>query len=260
MADEYLEQQLDRIERKLDDVLAQLAGQPAQPPVTSPPAPAVRYPADIFGPGWKLTLPVLAGSKAREVRQPELATYSSSWCELNEAGDGVLFRANHGAATTSGSKNPRSELREMTPDGRTEHNWSATSGRHVMTVDLAVNRLTQVKPHVVVAQIHGEDDDVTVWRVEGSKLWITRGDDTHAHLALDGLQLGQRIRVGFDVEGGRVRYTLDGAVLPFEVKTTDGACYFKTGCYLQSNPSTAPGESAAEYAEVELFGVTVTHA
>lgn len=274
----FLEEKVDaalagiaRVEAQGAEILALLraghggaAPVPDEPLPTVPPpapAPALAYPADLFGKGWKVTLPLLSdsGDKAWEVLQPALATYSSPSLELGPDRRSAIFRAHHGAPTTKGSKNPRSELREMTADGLRLRNFSATAGRHTLDVDLAVNRLTRVKPHVVVAQIHGGDDDITVWRVEGSKLWITRGDESHGWLALDGLQLGQRLRLGFTVEGGKVRYRLTGQQIAHELKTTDGACFFKAGCYLQSNPSTAPAEDPAAYAEVEIFSITTTH-
>lgn len=253
---DYIETQLDRMEAKLDQLLARPSGGGTTPPVEPPTVPSVRYPADVFGTGWKLTLPI---NGAQEVKQPALATYTSKYCELNTVGE-VVFRAWHGGDTTSGSKNPRSELREMKSVGAEQAAWSSTSGRHRMVVEGKVTRLTKVKPEVVVAQIHDAEDDVTVFRLEGSKLWITAGDTTHGYLVDANLALGQDYTVGFDVTGGMVSFTYNGAPVPFKLKPakTNG-WYFKTGNYLQSNLTTAPSESTAEYAEVVLRSVSVTH-
>lgn len=264
---DYIERRLDRIETQVAEILALLRiptggapapAHPAEPPPSPIPAPA-GFPADIFGRGWKLTLPVGDGRKAMEIRQPALAGYTSRWCELNPDRRSVIFRAPHGAATTPGSSNPRSELREMNADGTRELYWSVTSGRHRMDIELAFNRTTKIKPDLVGAQIHGSDDDITVLRLEGTRLWITSGDTSHGHLLTANYRLGEPIAFGFDVEGGRVRYTYQGRPVPYEVKTTDGECYFKTGAYVQSNAKTAPGEDPAEYGEVQLFAVSTSH-
>lgn len=251
---DFIETQLDRMEAKLDQLLARPVDGTTTPPV-NPPGLWPKYPADVFGTGWKLTLPI---NGAQEIKQPELATYTSKYCELEPNGGfpnpGVIFRAWHGGDTTSGSKNPRSELREM-PGG-----WSSTKGRHQMVVTGEVTRLTVVKPEVVVAQIHDDEDDVTVFRLEGTKLWITSGDTTHGYLLDANLPLGKRYAVGFDVSGGVVSYTYNGVTVPYTLKTKATGCYFKTGNYLQSNPGTAPSESASEYSEVVLRSAVVTHA
>lgn len=254
---DFIEQQLDRIEGKLDQLLTRTSGgsTPIPPPVDPPLG--VLFPADLFGKSWKLTLPI---NGAQEIKQPGLATYTSKFCELTQARDGAVFRAWHGGDTTSGSKNPRSELREMGPDGKSEASWSSTKGHHQMVVTGEVNRLTKVKPDVVIAQIHDDADDVTVFRVEGTKLWITAGDTTHGYLLDSNFTLGTRYSVGFDVSGGVVSYTYNGVPVPYTLKTKVTGCYFKVGAYLQSNPATAPTESTNEYTEVVLRSVAVTHA
>ena len=135
---DFIETQLDRMEAKLDQLLARTPGSTPVPSPTPAPDPAgPKYPADIFGPLWKLTLPV---NGAQEIKQPALATYTSKYCELNGARTGVVFRAWHGGDTTSGSKNPRSELRE-TVDGKTEGYWVIEKGTHELHIVGAVNRL-----------------------------------------------------------------------------------------------------------------------
>jgi len=197
--------------------------------------------------------------KVVEIRQPQLASYSDLFFGLTDDKTGVRFRAWHGGDTTQNSRNPRSELREMNADGSDEYNWSFKSGRHSMEVVGQVNRLTRVKPHVVIAQIHGADDDLTVFRVEGAKLYLTKGDDTHAYLLDPNFQLGKRYTLRFDVVDGKCSYTYNGVKPSFTVSSSDTSAYFKTGNYLQSNPTTAPSESTSEYSEVVVYSVTVTH-
>jgi hypothetical protein len=227
-------------------------------PVPSTTTPA-RYPADIFGTNWKLTIPADgpdSGGYADEIRVPALKTYSSPHCRVLD--DAVVFTVHHGAPTTSGSKNPRSELREMRPGGLDEISWDGRRGRHRMkNLTFAIDRLTVVKPHIVLAQIHGAGDDLTVLRGEGIKgtnrvkMWLTNGDTSHA-FGLGEVTLGQRFTFGFDVSESKVRFDFNGARKLFTVPATD-ACYFKTGLYLQSNRDSAPGESSSAYAQIRLF-------
>jgi hypothetical protein len=116
---------------------------------------------------WYLTLPTGKPGSPDTVKLPALKTYSSKFFELTPAGDGVVFRAWHGGVTTQNSPNPRSELRECNADGSLAW-WPMRTGRHAMTVVGQVNRLTKVQPHVVLHQIHGRNDDTTVWRLEGT--------------------------------------------------------------------------------------------
>jgi hypothetical protein len=230
------------------------------PPPGPPPGPGAKYPIDLFGKNWYLTTPVpRADGLATEIHQPELATYTSKYFELTDDGTAAVFRAWHGGATTKGSKNTRSELREETGDGAGHAAWSSNSGRHRMVVKGRVNRLTKVRPHVVIAQIHDAADDVTVFRVEGSNLWVTAGDNPHGYLLDANFALGRDYEIGFDVSDGVVSYLYSGRVVPWTLTAKTEGNYFKTGNYLQSNPTNAPGESTSEYSEVLIYSAVVTH-
>lgn len=252
----------DEYEREAQKVYDALVGEPAAEPTTTPTSGLLEYPADLFGPGWKLTTPELYSGHAREIRQPELARYSSRWCRLSSNRKSVLFTANHGGATTEGSRNVRSELREMTPDGRREIFWDGRRGRHKLgNLELAVNRLTPVKPHDVLAQVHNGRDDLTTLRVEGIKksgeltdemlVFVTEGNDSHA-FQVGKIKRTQRFSFGFDVVDGEIGYLWNDRPLDFSVEATDD-CFYKLGNYLQSNPSTAPKESKSSTSEVRLF-------
>lgn len=234
-----------------------LAVPPGEEP--NPEPAAVRYAGDIVGLNWYLTLPTGRQGSPDTVHQPALATYSSKYFELTPEHDGVVFRCWHGGVTTSGSLNPRTELREETNGGTAHATWNAGDGLHSLTVVGQVNRLTRLKPHVVLHQIHGATDDVTVWRLEGTRLWITAGDNPHAHLVDGNYQLGQRYELTTFAEDGALTYFYNGQQVSYTAWSTDPGCYFKAGCYLQSNPKSAPGESTSEYAEVVINSVHVQH-
>lgn len=222
------------------------------------------FPMDVIASkNWKINIPLRG---APEIVQPKLATYSSEWFHLNEAGDGVVFHCPTNGGTTPNSKNPRSELREMRDDGNDEAEWNSSTGQHSMIVDLMVTELPAgSKPHCVLAQIHGGDgdDDLTVFRLEGNtsgdrnvgKLWITSGDNTHAHHAAD-IRLGTRYQLGFHVDNGTISYSYNGFAIPYkQTNKKKSGCYFKAGAYNQAGGVGDPNG----YAEVVLYAVQVCH-
>lgn len=223
---------------------------PPPPPVT----PKFRYPADVFGKAWKLTL-----EDASEIKQPELATYTDSNFKLSSDGKGASMRAHYGAGHTSGSLNPRCELREMKADGKTAASWSCKSGTHKIVSIVQVDRLTEIRPHLVISQIHGSKDDVSVWRVEGSSLWLTVGDNNHGHLVTSSFKLGVPYTLEYNVSGGVISYRFNGQSVPWTLKASDTGCYAKVGAYVQANSKTAPGGSSSDYGQVTVYGATVTH-
>ena len=144
------------------------------PPPSAAPAPTPAPPGTAQVPGqlldltnWKLTLPTGQEGKPEEIVEPELSSFTNDFFRLNDGRDGVVFTANAGGVTTSGSSYPRSELREM--NGQEKASWSNTAGTHTMRVREAVTRLPAVKPHVVAAQIHDAEDDVIEVRLEGQR-------------------------------------------------------------------------------------------
>ncbi|MEZ4864226.1 MAG: polysaccharide lyase family 7 protein [Caldilineaceae bacterium] len=234
---------------------------------------SLQYPLDVIhSTGWKLTLPIASPQgAAQEIKvggEPDLSTYSSEWFHLDATQAGIVFKARTDGATTSGSKNPRSELREMTADGKANASWSSSTGVHNMEVELAVNVLPLgSKPHVVTGQIHDGGDDVTVFRVEGSltdrniaSIWITDGNTTHGHLLTDTYHLGDRYRVGFRVSGGQIHYTFNGQPVAYVQNKNFSGAYFKAGSYNQAGGNcTQLADGQCDYAEVTIYALQVCH-
>jgi len=100
---------------------------------------------------------------------------------------------------------------------------------------------------------------MTVFRVEGKKLWITDGDTAHGHLVTDDFRLGTRYSLKIEVSGGKTRYWYNGNEIDFTLPNNDSANYFKAGSYLQSNDDSAPGESTSEFAEAVIYELKVSH-
>jgi hypothetical protein len=223
-------------------------------------ASACEYPADVLDlTNWYIGLPIGEEEKPTNVEQPELATFAvDPWFVATEDCTAVQFRAAVNGVTTSGSMNPRSELREMTNGGETKASWSSTEGEHTMVVDQAITAVPQVRPYVVAGQIHDAEDDVTVFRLEGKKLYVTNGDTTRYHLVTDNYVLGTRFEAKFVVADGRIKVYYNGTLETTIEKDFTGG-YFKAGAYTQAHCGNSSPCADSNYGQVEIYDLEVTH-
>ena len=251
--------------------------------VQNAPVKIIKYPSQVLDlSAWKITLPI---NSAQEILNPTLYDYSiDPWFKVVHDADGwaVQFRANHGGATTSGSNNPRSELREMLPnyhyqDSKGAIAWSNTVGTHTLWIKQKVTHLTYIKPHTVTGQIHDSGNDISVFRVEGlnggsdgvsgtigkldtlAQIWITDGDKTHAYLVDPAYKIGTVYEVKFIAHDGVIEYEYNGKLLPYKKTKNISGCFFKVGNYTQSNSGTAPTEVDSAYAETYVYDYSVSH-
>jgi poly(beta-D-mannuronate) lyase len=90
-------------------------------------------------------------------------------------------------------------------------------------------------------------------RLEGEKLFIerTEGDD----VMLDRrYRLGTAFTLRLEAGHGRVKAWYEGEQ-KMDWPISRSGCYFKAGCYTQSNE--ARGDDPADYGEVEVYELTV---
>ncbi|MFE6026636.1 polysaccharide lyase family 7 protein [Streptomyces niveus] len=225
---------------------------------------ACESPAKVLGltSNWKIQLPVddpnASGTQPLEIKQPALASYDNApWFTPTSACDGVKFRAAVNGATTTNTSYPRSELREMTNNGASNASWSSTSGTHTLIVDQAINRLPSTKSHVVAGQIH-DGNDRSVFRLEGTSLYVTKDNDTHHKLVTDNYKLGTEFEAKFVVGGGNIKAYYNGVLqTTIPVKFTTG--YFKAGVYTQANCGNSSPCDTSNYGETTLYNVSVKH-
>lgn len=212
---------------------------------------------------WKLNIPegIKTPGGSDEYKQPELHAYQHpEWFHVNASGDAVVFRANTGGTTTSGSGYPRSELREMAEDGKKNASWSSSTGTHMLFIDQRISHLPINKPHIVVGQIHDDQDDVIVFRLEKNKLFLKMGDKKGPVLE-ENYQLGTRFTVAFKVSKDRTDCYYNGQ-LRFSYPKAFRNAYFKAGAYVQSScqgKRKVTGESCDAYGEVEIYQVSLQH-
>ena len=235
-----------------------------------PPDPS--YPSQIIDlASWKLTLPIISsdsknGSQPLDIRQPELSGYEMKpWYGLTPDKKGVFFRAPVNAPTTANSDYPRTELREMaaTEDGQQkEAFWPSVSGTHTLFLDQAITAVPKNKPDIVAGQIHGDDDDLIVVRLEGDHLFLARGGSDLATLD-ENYTLGKRFTVRFVARDGKIMVYYNNSPSPvYTLEKEVNEAYFKAGAYTQSNCETeeSPGLCSADnYGEAVIYKITVTH-
>lgn len=220
---------------------------------------ADKLPAEVLDlSSWKLTLPTdnQRQGRADEISVEDLQTFSHpDFFFINADADGVLFRAPCRGKTTKGSKYPRSELREMeNPEKRAA--WSTDDKMlHVMTLKLAITQTPAKKKHVVCAQIHDKTDDVLMVRLEGKKLFIERNDLKEIPLDND-YQLGTPFEIKIQAGQGKIKLWHNGTQ-KLDWKKFSNGCYFKAGCYTQSN--TDRGDSPDSYGEVLIQELKLSH-
>lgn len=234
------------------------------PPRLPIPAPAVYektlgVPAERLNlTNWKIALPVDTGHAGSpdEIKQPEIGSYSLSPYFINNPdGEGVVFRAHAGGATTKNSKYPRSELREMTDGGRKEARWSSREGVHTMTVRQAITHLPNQKPELVAAQIHDDSDDIVMVRLENKRLFV-EADGNEIGVLNSEYVLGTPYTVTITAERNGIRVYYDG-VLKVTYNKEGADYYFKAGCYTQSN--TERGDKPDAYGEVIIYDLKLEH-
>jgi hypothetical protein len=210
--------------------------------------PAVLKPSQILDlQAWKINLP--AGNE--QVTQPALASYQGQAFRTISA---VQFTATCGGEPQPGSQYPRSELREMNPDG-TAAAWSTTSGEHVMDLTQRVTHLPVVKPELICGQIHTETDYLIMIELDAHRLYV-RDQDAVAGVLDDAYQLGTFFDLQIRTAQGYLDVFYNGAHKVRRPLRAAG-CYFKAGCYVQSSTST--GDLPTAYGQVEISRLSVTH-
>lgn len=237
---------------------------PTVMPASSLPPAGITYPSQVLNfTNWKITLPIGEQKDATEIEQPELATYNiDPWFIVMPGGNGVRFRAAVNGATTSGSDYSRSELREMTNNGTEKASWSSIKGTHTMFLDQAITAVPKIKRDIVAGQIHDDNKDIILIRLDYPNLHI-RVDGKNLHTLDSSYTLGKRFSIKFVVSDGQTKVYYNNS--PNPVYTLDkkySNAYFKTGVYTQSNCSKEGSPSLCNdnnYGEVIVYQTTAMH-
>jgi hypothetical protein len=134
-----------------------------------------------------------------------------------------------------------------------------------MTIEQAVTHLPEVKPHMIVGQIHDDDSIVAAFRIEGGRLVIEleNGPDgaTGGPTPTLSYQLRTRFEVKFEVANNGINFYYNDDLKFTHDKTISGG-YFKAGAYVHSacrGPKKVDGESCTAHGEIVIYDLKVEH-
>jgi hypothetical protein len=180
---------------------------------------------------------------------------------LTGIGD-VQFRIGvNDGRTSENTQYPRSELRELTLSGANAA-WNGSSGTHYMKGRSRITHVAATKPWVCFFQIHDSSSDLVRVQTEtggsgptGLRIRARRsppsGGSEVITTILNSYTVGQWLDWDIRIVNGTLSISLDGTqVLNASGMGTSG-CYFKTGCYAQSNATTEGGDTS-QFFSVEI--------
>jgi hypothetical protein len=199
---------------------------------------------------WKINL--CTGTPSTQISQPQLHTYADADFKAVPC---VQFTAPVGGTVQAGAKYPRTELREMNKDGTTAA-WSTATGTHTMRLTQCITHLPAVKPEVVAGQIHDPNEYVILIWLSRNTLSVMYGGGPIGVLDPN-YQLNTVFTVKVVAGGGFIDVYYNGVLKVHQPDSREG-CYFKAGCYTQSNP--AHGDDPADYGQVEIIDLQISHA
>jgi len=208
---------------------------------------AQNTPGDNFDLGaWKLqTLSNLDSSK---IEVNPINTYTSNFFYTNSADNSMVFRVPSNGGTTTNASYPRVELRQMTAGA----NWALSdTNEHYLTAQCRVMEVAQVKPKVIIGQIHGSESNSEMLKIRWTgyvdgNCFIEARFQTNDNVGSEygvilasGLSLGDTVNYTVTMIEGVVTVTINGNsasqtyTSPY-YGTTDNY-YFKAGSYIQWN-------------------------
>ena len=193
--------------------------------------------------GWKLSLPE-ANAKGGAL-SIEPATTRAPWL-TETSGGGFEFWAPTVGATTKNSTHPRTELQSRT-------DFSAGTQTHTLTASLTLLQLPEDGRGIILGQIHGADDIISVpyvmLRVQNDRLRVVvkqlqNRDQIINYPLLEGVGRGSRIDYTIiDLGDGEMTFSATGngttgqARAPVPAAFHGATVRFQAGAYQQANQS-----------------------
>jgi hypothetical protein len=184
---------------------------------------------------------------------------------LSTAGNAV-FRINASAGTTStNTKHPRCECRELQQNGTSPAAWDGRTGTHYLKARVRIIQVTTNRPWICFGQIHGSSNspntsDLIRLQTEG-----TAGTSTNLSLIArrtppGGSEIRTVLRTGYNVGDwfnyeiwqidGTITVYIDGVLKLTATGMGQNFNYFKWGCYLQD--SLGEGAASGDWGAVEF--------
>jgi hypothetical protein len=213
---------------------------------------------------WELQLPTGSPGSPTTISPAQLKGpngYTNPAYFFTDKTDGSMtFWDPESGVTTPNSSYPRSELREMNPDGSAA-DWPL-AGNHTLSATL---RITQVTKNVCVGQVHlGTGGSSTkpllelYYKPDGTiSAGLENSPDGGQTLHTVGtVALGVPWSYVINVSGNTLRLTVNGSTTSYAIPSSFNAYheYFKAGDYNQSASS-----STTNGAKVKFYSLTVAH-
>lgn len=214
---------------------------------------------------WKLTLPLVDAEDGDALEIRDLMGYQNPDYFFVGPDGAMVFVAVVDGATTSGSRYPRSELREMNDGDEAE--WQLTEGG-TMTATLSVDEVPVyhhgVPGRLIVGQIHGEDDELIRLYYEHGTIYFANERSGPDNEELDfplknaagqfpDIDLGETFSYLIDARGDTltVEVHADGdvysSVTPINDVWQTDIFYFKAGVYLGVNAEQGTGRGQVSF-------------
>ncbi|MCF6240748.1 MAG: polysaccharide lyase family 7 protein, partial [Bacteroidales bacterium] len=228
------------------------------------------YPSDIISglTNWKITLPVDSNGNDNSNETDVNNRNKNAWevydlinfdyvPYFNVINDEVVFRAHCAGATTSGSKYPRSELRQLVGGG---NNYWSMNNYQYLQVELRVIHTPVEKPEVCMTQIHGPQNEPLRVQYHATKgLYLVWNESHKIYFDNDvPYTLGQKLRITVEVNNGDITCTVlnldNNKSFCYSWTSNDNTGYFKVGCYTQSSIFLSQFKSGYNDEPIDAYG------
>ncbi len=200
---------------------------------------------------FKLQLPVAHGSGVVEIPSAQLTTYTSEYFYTDKTTGTMVFWVPTDGAHTSGSKFPRTELRQNT-------DFNISTGSTSLTVTMAVLQ-TPKRNNIVVGQLKGENEQPIELRwMDGDIVASVKASFKQTKpeniTILTGLKEGKKFTYTMSLQRGVVTLIANGVQkrVTFDKDWDADKVYWKFGNYCQDNAKTADNA-----AKVAVFAFTL---
>jgi PKD repeat protein len=202
-----------------------------------------------------------------EEKPAQLAGFTNAYFYTGSDG-AMVFWAPINGATTSGTTNPRSELREELSPGSDSVNW-ILYGTHILDGQCKVLQVSSAKK-VIIGQIHGESGaalpTVKIYYSNGKAYGTVKTNSTDDGSDLDfpsvTTALSNNITYEIKVVNGLISIAINGKtnslnVFQSDPNYTNETQYFKAGDYCQDFSCSNPSNDGTR---VAFYAVTLFHA
>ncbi|CAK4611808.1 hypothetical protein LEN26_008984 [Aphanomyces euteiches] len=226
---------------------------------------------------WSLDTPEDNGSgNSRRVYHPALDKYDNKYLSVPSAGDKfVQLLVPVNGKTTPNSHYPRTEFREVKPNGKGsgDNMDFGLTGSHRLDATLAVMKLPPKRPGTAVGQLFGDGPCVMLgvkkqdnkYKISASNHFDNWKVNEIGVLDAD-YKLGTKFSYSIAYQNGKLTISYNGkTVINVDYKEdhqcncksgSDALCYFKAGNYLQTNTDY---DNANDVGIVNVYSLSTKH-